>query len=54
MVKDAAFVVGVVELSAIRSDAAPSSEKNLASHKHSQRRSNEVNPECLPGFGMQG
>ena len=51
--KDAAFVVGVVELPAIRSDTAPSAEKNLTGHQHSHRRSNEVNPERLPVTGMQ-
>ena len=44
MMKDAAFVVGVVKLGAIGSGAVADSKKYLASGQHTQRRSQEIDP----------
>ena len=48
MMEDAAFVVGVVKFSAVRSGAPTDSKKCLSGHQHAYRRCDEIDPEGVP------
>src|SRR5579862_8619715 len=52
--KDAALVVGVVELCAIGADAGARPEKEFCCEQHAESWREEVDPECVPIAAAEG
>jgi len=50
--EDAAFVIGVVKFSAVRSYAPTDSKKCLSGRQHAHRRSDEIDPQGIPTVGL--
>ena len=54
MMKDTAFVVGVVKFSAVWSDALTDLKKCLSGREHAYRWCDEINPEGVPITSIGG
>src|ERR1700729_4356551 len=52
--EDAAFVIDVVKLSAVWSDAPTDSKKRLSGGQHAYRRCDEIDPEDMPITSVSG
>ena len=52
--EDAALVVGVVQLGAVRGRAVASPKKNCCGGEHADRRRDEIDPESVPVTSVSG